>query len=196
MLKDPEKRTAYDRIGERWRGGAPPPDWDAGFEFGGMPPGAAHDAAPQAAFSEFFEALFGARGAWAQEPGANRPGGGEPAVGERGEDHHAKVLIALEHAFRGATETVVLQVPVRDAKGRLHWGERRLEVRIPRGVRAGQRLRLKAQGLPGDPPGDLYAQLAIALPPAHSDAARKAYQDFGAAFAEFDPRSTLDGGSR
>ena len=38
VLKDPEKRSAYDQLGENWKTGqefSPPPDWDAGFEFGG-----------------------------------------------------------------------------------------------------------------------------------------------------------------
>lgn len=272
VLKDTEKREAYDRIGERWRGGAPPPDWDAGYEFGGMPQRGrgrsqgAPDAATQAAFSEFFETLFGEQGAWGSAEEA-------AAAGGRGEDHHAKVLIALEDAIRGARQTVVLQVATRDAKGHPRFQERRLEVQIPRGVRAGQmlrlagqggpghgaapagdlyleigfaphrlfhadgrdlrftlplapweaacgttvsvpapggdllelrvppgatagqQLRLKGQGLPGEPAGDLYAQIAIVLPPAKGEAARKAYQVFGAAFADFDPRPGFDGGS-
>lgn len=279
VLSDPDKRAAYDRIGEGWRG-APPPDWDAGFEFGGMPRGDGGRGPQDAAFSEFFEALFGAHGAFAREgrPHAQAHGHAAPhrhaEARARGDDHHAKVLVSIEDAFLGARETVVLRVPQRDAQGRVHWGERRLEVQIPRGVRAGQmlrlagqggpgdpgapagdlyleigflphprfhadgrdlsfvlplapweaalgttvtvpspggarlelrvppgaaagqRLRLKGQGLPGEPPGDLYAQVAIVLPPAGSAAAREAYQAFGAAMADFDPRAELDGGPR
>lgn len=58
VLKDPEKRAAYDRLGSQWRAGQefkPPPGWDTGFEFsgGGFRPAEAAD------FSDFFEALFG-----------------------------------------------------------------------------------------------------------------------------------------
>ena len=38
VLKDPEKRVAYDELGKEWKSGQdfrPPPDWDAGFEFRG-----------------------------------------------------------------------------------------------------------------------------------------------------------------
>ena len=64
VLKDPEKRAAYDQMGSQWRAGQdfqPPPDWNAGFEFSGATP------APATGMhhSDFFEALFGrqARGA-------------------------------------------------------------------------------------------------------------------------------------
>ena len=38
VLKDPEKRAAYDQLGANWQAGqdfTAPPDWDAGFEFSG-----------------------------------------------------------------------------------------------------------------------------------------------------------------
>jgi DnaJ-class molecular chaperone len=38
VLKDPEKRAAYARLGANWKAGQdfrPPPDWDQGFEFHG-----------------------------------------------------------------------------------------------------------------------------------------------------------------
>jgi curved DNA-binding protein len=63
VLKDPEKRAAYDRLGSEWRNGQdfqPPPNWDEGFEFRG----AGNEAAEQADFHDLFEKMFGgARGA-------------------------------------------------------------------------------------------------------------------------------------
>src|SRR5210317_2638430 len=82
VLKDPEKRAAYDQLGSNWnsqQGFKPPPDWGSGFEFHGTPGGAGrqHD------FSDFFESLFGqARG----------PAGAGRGFQMQGEDHHAKVL--------------------------------------------------------------------------------------------------------
>ena len=154
VLKDPEKRAAYDALGERWReAGAPrgeefqpPPGWDAGFEFGGE----------AADFGEFFEGLFGRR---AQR--AHRAAG---MSSSQGEDHHAKVLVDLEDAYRGATRTISLRMPVVDARGRMTYAERRLDVTIPKGVREGQHLRLSGQGSPGfggGPPGDLYLEIAF-----------------------------------
>ena len=60
VLKDPEKRAAYDQLGENWKAGQdfqPPPEWDAGFEFSG----GGYTAQDAAGFSDFFEDLFGGR---------------------------------------------------------------------------------------------------------------------------------------
>jgi curved DNA-binding protein len=148
VLGDAEKRAAYDRLGERWRGGQefqPPPDFGSGFEFSGDAAGAQDD---EAAFSEFFESLFGAA----------RRGGGHAGMSA---DHHARVDIDLEDAFSGAERTITLQSPQTDASGRVRLVERSLRVRIPAGVRAGQRLRLAGQGAPGPrgTRGDLYLEI-------------------------------------
>jgi curved DNA-binding protein len=155
VLKDPEKRAAYDKLGANWKSGQefrPPPDWDSGFEFRGgeFRPG------DSAAFSDFFESLFG-RGAG---PGA-RPGAGPFSA--RGEDHHAKILIDLEDAFAGATRAITLQAPEVDAQGRVHTRERTLNVRIPKGIKPGQRIRLAGQGAPSGrgASGDLYLEVAM-----------------------------------
>src|SRR6185437_13480404 len=58
VLKDTEKRAAYDRLGRQWQDGQdfqPPPDWDEGFEFSG----AGNERSAHADFSDFFEAMFG-----------------------------------------------------------------------------------------------------------------------------------------
>lgn len=61
VLKDPEKRAAYDQVGSQWKTGQefqPPPGWDTGFEFTAGDFG----ADPDTDHSDFFEALFGNRG--------------------------------------------------------------------------------------------------------------------------------------
>jgi curved DNA-binding protein len=154
VLKDPEKRAAYDQLGANWKAGQEfhaPPDWDAGFEFrgGGFAGG------DSSAFSDFFESLFGPGFTGAQNAGH---GGFHP----RGEDHHAKVLVDLEDAWQGATRQITLQLPEVDSQGRLHTRERVLNVRIPAGIRQGQRIRLAGQGAPGPgagPAGDLYLEI-------------------------------------
>ncbi|MGF6697336.1 curved DNA-binding protein [Paraburkholderia sp. MM5496-R1] len=156
VLKDPEKRAAYDRMGDKWRDGQdfqPPPNWDEGFEFrgAGSQPGAQTD------FHEFFESMFGgARGAHAHA--------GPRAFNVRGEDHHAKVLIDLEDAYRGAQRSISLQVPVIDAQGHVALESRTLDISIPKGIRAGQHLRLGGQGGAGATPadaGDLYLEIGF-----------------------------------
>ena len=260
VLKDPEKRAAYDQVGSQWKSGqdfAPPPDWDAGFEFSGRDsmPGDGTD------FSEFFEALFGRQSGRAQ---AHR----RPAHAA-GEDHHAKVLIDLEDAYTGAQRALSLRMPSLDAQGHVVMQERKLDVNIPKGIRAGQhlrlagqggpgigegpsgdlyleigflphrwfrvdgrdvtldlplapweaalgaavkvptpegpvqltiapksvagrKLRLKGRGIPGNPPGDMYAVVTIALPPAETEAAKNAYRVMEKAI-DFNPRAHLEG---
>ena len=67
-----------------------------------------------------------------------------------------------------------------------------VEIKIPAGSRAGTKLRLKGRGIPASPPGDLYVELAIALPPAAGEASRAAYRALEAA-APFNPRAHLGG---
>ncbi len=145
VLKDPEKRAAYNQLGANWKSGQdfrPPPDWNAGFEFqgGGFNEGEA------AAFSDFFESLFGREFRQGQ--------GGRPAS----RDHHARVLIELEDSFNGATRQITLHAPATDGRGSV---ERSLNLRIPKGIKPGQRIRLAGQGGNGDgvPAGDLYLEV-------------------------------------
>ncbi|ALP53159.1 cytochrome C biogenesis protein [Candidatus Tenderia electrophaga] len=154
VLKDPEKRAAYDRLGEQWHAGEefrPPPDWDAGFEFSGGGAGVGAEN-----FSDFFETLFG-RGFGGAGPGR----GGFRA---RGQDHFAKVMIDIEDAFHGASRAITLRVPEVDAQGQLHTRQRSLNVKIPKGIRQGQHIRLAGQGAPGmggGETGDLYLEVAF-----------------------------------
>lgn len=152
VLSDPEKRAAYDqllaggyRAGEEFR---PPPGWDAGFEFSG------HGFSPHEAadFSDFFSQLFGGFGT------STRRGG----FRAQGEDHHAKVYLDLADAFTGATRTITLRAPRLDASGRVVLDTRTLNVKIPKGVREGQIIRLAGQGAPGiggGPAGDLLLEV-------------------------------------
>lgn len=173
VLKDPEKRAAYDQLGENWKAGQdfhPPPDWDAGFEFrgGGFTGGAAEGVD----YSDFFESLFG--GGF-RTSGAR--GGGFHA---RGQDTHAKVLIDLEDAYRGAVRHITLQVPEVDPAGHVVTRQRTLKVNIPRGVREGQRIRLAGQGAPGigeGPAGDLYLEIAFKPHPFYRVEGRDVYLD-------------------
>lgn len=162
VLKSPEKRAAYDQLGSQWQAGQefhPPPGWDAGFEYGGGG-GAQPDMGD---FSDFFESLFGQRGA----AGGSRPGRGRgPAAGQgfrmRGEDHHAKILVELEDSYHGATRSISLKMPQMSGDGHVTAQTRTLNVRIPKGVRQGQQIRLSGQGGAGygeGEGGDLYLEI-------------------------------------
>jgi curved DNA-binding protein len=156
VLKDPEKRTAYDQLGANWKAGQefrPPPGWDQGFEFHG---GGFTDT-DTAGFSDFFESLFGRAGF---APGFG--GGTYREFHARGADTHAKVLIDLEDAYHGATRTLTLKASELTADGRPQLRERTLNVHIPRGIRQGQHIRLARQGGTGmgkGEPGDLYLEV-------------------------------------
>ncbi|HEX5685142.1 MAG TPA: DnaJ C-terminal domain-containing protein [Ideonella sp.] len=153
-LSDPERRAAYDEVGQRYQRGQefqPPPGWDSGYEFSGGNVGPGEDMD----FSDFFESLFGRRAQGARAHGPRHAAG---------TDHHAKITIDLEDAYRGARRSVSLRVPVADAHGHVAWQERQLDVNIPKGVREGQHLRLAGQGAAGrggGPAGDLYLEIAF-----------------------------------
>jgi curved DNA-binding protein len=151
-LKNPEKRAAYDAVGQQHGSDAefrPPPGWNSGFEFSdGADAGSARD------HSDFFEALFGRAAAGMRADRASAQSAGT--------DHHAKVQIELLDSYRGGRRSISLQVPTRDAQGQLALQSRQLDVNVPKGVRDGQHLRLKGQGGPGHgtgPAGDLYLEV-------------------------------------
>jgi len=150
VLKSPEKRAAYDQLGQNYRPGEdfrPPPNWDSGFEFSGAGPG-------NSAYSDFFDSLFGAQGRSGRSRGEFHAG--------RGEDHHAKVLLDLEASLNGGPRTFTLRMPEIDEEGRLISKERTLNVQVPKGILAGQQIRLTGQGAraPGaGTPGDLYIEV-------------------------------------
>ncbi|HZC86456.1 MAG TPA: DnaJ domain-containing protein, partial [Steroidobacteraceae bacterium] len=164
VLRDPEKRAAYDQLGSEWKSGQsfhPPPDWGSGFEFSGRPAGAGRagrrpagaGAASEEDFSDFFSSLFG---------------GGSPFVGARGRgggrDHHARVDITLDEAYRGASRTLQLQRPEVKPDGSVELHSHAVRVTIPAGVTEGQLIRLAGQGEPvsgGGGAGDLYLEVHI-----------------------------------
>ncbi len=167
VLGDPEKRKKYDELGADWeRGGAqqPPPGWGgmggagAGgdFHFGGT------------GFSDFFEQFFGggaARGARRGQAGGYGGGGfGGFGGGEqpsRGNDIEADLLVTIEEALHGAKKKISFR---RDGKSKVET----YEVKIPKGVREGQKIRLAGQGGEGSHQGlsgDLYLVVRFAQHP-------------------------------
>jgi curved DNA-binding protein len=179
VLRSPEKRAAYDQLGSGPRPGQdfrPPPDFGTGFEFSGAGPG---DGGGD--YSDFFESLFGR----AARSGAGRAGrrGFDPS---HGEDHHAKVLLDLEASLEGGSRSLTLRVPEIDSEGRVTARERVLNVRVPKGILAGQTIRLAGQGAPplgGDPgkskgkPGDLYIEVEFQPHPLYRVEGRDLYVD-------------------
>jgi curved DNA-binding protein len=145
VLKDPEKRAAYDQMGT-WQPGQefrPPPGWEqrfGGFEdLGGIDLGD----------------LFAGLG------GFSRRGGREFQM--PGQDYEVQVHVSLEDLLRG----IELEVPL-SATEMTPQGPRRttrsVKVRVPKGAADGQRLRVAGkggQGMGGGPPGDLYLDIHL-----------------------------------
>ncbi len=136
VLKDADKRRAYDQLGSNWRAGQefrPPPGWDQQFQFrtGGGPGGL---------FSDFFEQLFGGRGF---EFGVG-VGGAGPRPSRHSEALEHELEISLEEAYRGGSR--MLQMQEAESFGRGQSQPRTLSVKIPAGVKEGQKIRLAGQG--------------------------------------------------
>jgi curved DNA-binding protein len=146
VLSDPSKRQAYDALGANWRAGqrfTPPPGW-SGSGFGGGFHGANGGRGPHDAggFSDFFSSLFGGLGG-----GFSASDFGEhPGFASR-EPERVTLRIELEDSFAGANRQVSID------------GKRRLNVRIPQGVTAGQTIRLAGQAPHG---GDLLLEVQFA----------------------------------
>jgi curved DNA-binding protein len=165
VLSDPVKRQKYDQFGSHWqqygRAGGRPEDfnWNPWQQSGG---GYSQQVSQEeleqmfgnlggmggaGGFSDFFETLFG---------GAVRSGGvsfgGQPVRRQRGQDAEHTVEITLEEAYQG-TQRV------------LQWENgRKIEAKIPPGVKTGSKVRLRGQGgqgARGGQAGDLFLKVKI-----------------------------------
>lgn len=151
VLKDPQKRATYDRLGANWQQGQdfrPPPGWNGGG-FGGRRPGGGgfhrRGGFGGGDFSDFFENLFG--------QGAPFDGAvNEEAFKQRkGADKRTTLTVTLEEAYAGASR-------------RVNVGGRKLQVKIPAGISDGNQIRLAGQGdMPavGGARGDLFLEVKI-----------------------------------
>jgi curved DNA-binding protein len=164
VLGDPEKRRKYDQLGENWNqpgGFQPSPQWGGGqpggFRWGSGGNGGVEFEFGGTGFSDFFEAFFGGGRGRSAFGGFGQRG----AMAERGNDVEADIMVTLEEALHGSTR----QVSLRRA------GSKKTEtyqVKIPRGVREGQRIRLAGQGEAGEgggKSGDLFLRVRLARHP-------------------------------
>ncbi|PID61200.1 MAG: cytochrome C biogenesis protein [Gammaproteobacteria bacterium] len=184
VLKDPEKRKLYDQFGENWKAGQdfkPPPGWDGNVDFSG---GGYTDAGD---FSDFFESIFGQRAGgyrasaagagsgagarsgsgWSQARGAAGAGGG---FSMKGEDSVVRMPLTLEESYAGGSRQITLDVPEVSADGRVSVKPKTLNVKIPKGVYEGQRIRLAGQGGPGfggGAKGDLFLEVQLVPHPVY-----------------------------
>ncbi len=172
VLKDSNKRGAYDQLGANWQAGQdfrPPPGWESTFDSGG-----GFGGGGAGNFSDFFETLFGGglRG------GGRGPGAG--GFGMAGRDERARIQVSLEDAFHGEVRTIQLQAREVGPGGRVATKTRSLKIKIPAGVIQGQQIRLAGQGSPGlggGPKGDLYLEIELQGHPFYRVEGRDVYLD-------------------
>jgi curved DNA-binding protein len=167
VLGDPEKRRLYDELGANWQEGANGRAASAGGRRGGtrQDRGGPDFEFDGTGFSDFFESFFGGgRGGFSGGRATGAAPDGE-VFAHQGQDVEADLLVTLEEALRGALRSVTLRRPAGDGRSERTDTYR---VRIPPGVREGQRIRLAGQGeegLGGGSPGDLYLRVRLARHP-------------------------------
>lgn len=150
VLKDSEKRAAYDQLGHNWQAGQdfqPPPGW-AGGEFRSN--GFGEDVHFED-FSDFFSSLFG-RGGFS-DGGFERTARRAPVA----RDLHARINLTLEELYAEQPVELFLRDPTTRQ-------ERRLRVKVPPQMRDGQSFRLAGQGGQGRGEadrGDLYVEVCL-----------------------------------
>jgi len=168
VLKDKEKRAAYDQLGSQWQAGesfTPPPDWEqyyqqhgagqAGGSYSGFENVSGED------FSDFFSSIFG-QGGFRGNP--HQKSYQQSTGNVRGEDVHAKVEIDVEDAYRGSERTLTFSLAEPSAEGGLVKKQKTLNVKIPKGVKEGQHIRLAKQGGTGfgnGVNGDLFLEIVF-----------------------------------
>jgi curved DNA-binding protein len=165
VLGDPDKRKKYDQLGENCNqpggGFQPPPQW-SGQPGGGFQRHPGGDGGVEfefngTGFSDFFEAFFGGGRGRSDFGGF----GQRPSQQERGSDVAADIMVTLEEALNGSTRAVSLRRAGSDKV-------ETYQVKIPRGVREGQRIRLAGQGEAGEgggKSGDLFLRVRLARHP-------------------------------
>ncbi len=169
VLKDPEKRAAYDRLGANYKDGQefqPPPDWQSRQSGSNYYSEGFHQEDVRD-HSAFFDELFRGMG---REYGAGQDQSRE-TFDMHGQDQHAKIRIDIEDSYKGTTRTIELKAHSEAHLGLPQEQKRSIEFSIPKGIRAGQHIRLAAQGGQGmgkGSPGDLYLDVEILPHPLYS----------------------------
>jgi curved DNA-binding protein len=234
VLRDTEKRAAYDQLGRDFRNGQqfrPPPDWSQRFGTSG-----GQRFSDLNGFSDFFSSLFGGSGTGAggaghadseagrldvtveeafagtkrrvtlSENGRQRqvdvqiPAGvteGQslriPGVGGRS-SLILRVRLRPHHLYDVVGKDVLIELPLAPweaalgAKVAVPTLGGTVELTVPAGAQSGQKLRLRARGLPGTPSGDQLVTIKLVTPAAQTPTAKEAYERMKRDL-QFDPRA-------
>jgi curved DNA-binding protein len=234
VLRDTEKRAAYDQLGRNFRNGQqfrPPPDWSQRFGNAG-----GQRFSDLNGFSDFFSSLFGGAGVGAGNSGQSDSEAGHLDVtveeafagtkrrvtlNEHGRQRQVDVQIPAgvtegqplripgiggrtslifrirlrpHHLYEVAGKDVQIELPLAPweaalgAKVAVPTLGGTVELTVPVGAQSGQKLRLRARGLPGSPAGDQMVTIKLVTPTAHSATEKEAYERMKRDF-KFDPRA-------
>jgi curved DNA-binding protein len=152
VLKDKDKRTNYDRFGTAdgnpFQGGFTPPPGGSSWNktnFGGF---------NQGTFSDIFDSMFkNSRGGKFKEDVFTNSANTSTQTTAKGKDQTVSIHVDIEDAYHGAHRTVSLRMPGES-------GTRKLKVKIPKGIKEGQKIRLSGQGGKGQlANGDLFLKI-------------------------------------
>jgi curved DNA-binding protein len=234
VLRDSDKRAAYDQLGRDWRNGQqfrPPPDWSQRFgNTGGQ------RFSDLNGFSDFFSSLFGGAATGSGNAGQSDSDAGHldvtveeafagtkrrvtlnehgrqrlvdvqipagvtegqplriPAIGGR-TSLIFRIRLRPHHLYEVAGKDVQIELPLAPweaalgAKVAVPTLGGTVELTVPAGAQSGQKLRLRARGLPGSPAGDQMVTIKLVTPIAHSATEKEAYERMKRDF-KFDPRA-------
>jgi curved DNA-binding protein len=157
VLKDSEKRKAFDQYGANWKAGKSQQQYqqqgagfgsgfEGGFDFGGNYGGAGD-------YSDFFESMFG---------GGRSGRSSRPSRKQKGEDVNATIKVPLTDTFTGSTRRINFELKSTSPDGQVTIKPVNLNVKIPKGIKNGQKIRLAGQGSPGyngGENGDIYLKI-------------------------------------
>ncbi len=179
VLSDPDKRKKYDTLGPDWQNAGAGGGFGGAQGFGGMGAGSRRGRTAQGSggyeyhfngtgFSDFFEQMFGGRrggGGFSGYDDDGDGGFGGRSYSAEGNDIEGDIMVTLEEAMDGSDRLVKVQ------KTNPQTGEvtpETFQVKIPAGVKEGQRIRLAGQGGRGvgrGKSGDLYLRVRFSKHP-------------------------------
>ncbi len=147
VLKSDENRASYDQLGSNWKQG------QQGFGGGQGGFGGGGD------FSDFFDSVFGGG------QGRGQSGfGGQQHFQRKGQDIKQTIQVPLRDLYTGVNRTFMISQVEQGAQGQNYRVEKRLNVKIPKGIEPGKSIRLKGKGEPGlngGPQGDLILKIEL-----------------------------------
>ena len=150
VLKSDENRAAYDQLGSNWKAGQQGFGGQGGFGGG-------------ADFADFFESIFGGRAGRSSHSGFEGFGG-QQHFQRKGQNIKQTIQVPLQDLYTGVNRTFVIKQPEQHSSGQTYMVEKRLNVKIPKGIEPGKSIRLKDKGEPGlngGPPGDLLLKIEL-----------------------------------